>query len=150
MLDITMVHSASRTRLIRLFPTVFKDTDVNLDEVTVDRARTITVESPPRDQRLRRRRFAAVTRSIAVKARCHPATGRDRLTWRSSPGESMPQVVDSRCFAPLAVRACHADPPTTRSSVPDKNGITVRSRSATSMGSPCATASITPEIQLWR
>jgi len=46
MLDITMVHSASRTRLIRLFPTVFKGTHVNLDEVTVDRARTITVESP--------------------------------------------------------------------------------------------------------
>ena len=46
MLDITMVHSASRTRLIRLFPTVFKGTHVNLEEVTVDRARTITVESP--------------------------------------------------------------------------------------------------------
>lgn len=46
MLDITMVHSASRTRLIRLFPTVFKGTHVNLDEVTVNRARTVTVESP--------------------------------------------------------------------------------------------------------
>jgi diacylglycerol kinase (ATP) len=29
-----------------LFPTVFKGTHVNLDEVSVDRARTITVESP--------------------------------------------------------------------------------------------------------
>ena len=46
MLDITMVHSASRTRLIRLFPTVFKGTHVDLDEVRVDRARTITAESP--------------------------------------------------------------------------------------------------------
>lgn len=46
LLDVTMVHSASRTRLIRLFPTVFKGTHVSLDEVTTDRARTITVESP--------------------------------------------------------------------------------------------------------
>ncbi len=46
LLDITMVHSASRTKLIRLFPTVFKGTHVNLDEVTTDRARTVTVESP--------------------------------------------------------------------------------------------------------
>jgi diacylglycerol kinase (ATP) len=46
LLDITMVHSSSRTKLIRLFPTVFKGTHVNLDAVTTDRARTITVESP--------------------------------------------------------------------------------------------------------
>lgn len=46
LLDITMVHSGSRTRLIRLFPTVFKGTHVNLDEVTTERARTITVDSP--------------------------------------------------------------------------------------------------------
>jgi len=46
MLDITMVHTASRTKLIRLFPTVFKGTHVNLDDVTVDRARTVTVECP--------------------------------------------------------------------------------------------------------
>lgn len=46
MLDITMVKSASRIRLIRLFPTVFKGTHVDLDEVTTDRARTILVESP--------------------------------------------------------------------------------------------------------
>jgi diacylglycerol kinase (ATP) len=41
-----MVHASSRTKLIRLFPTVFKGTHVNLDEVSTDRARTITVESP--------------------------------------------------------------------------------------------------------
>jgi diacylglycerol kinase (ATP) len=46
LLDVTMVQSASRTRLIRLFPTVFKGTHVNLDAVTTDRASTITVESP--------------------------------------------------------------------------------------------------------
>jgi diacylglycerol kinase (ATP) len=45
-LDITMVHSASRTRLIRLFPTVFKGTHVDLDEVTTARARSVDVESP--------------------------------------------------------------------------------------------------------
>lgn len=46
LLDVTMVTSASRTRLIRLFPTVFKGTHVNLPEVTTRRAATITVESP--------------------------------------------------------------------------------------------------------
>lgn len=46
LLDITMVKSASRIKLIRLFPTVFKGTHVDLDEVTTDRARTILVESP--------------------------------------------------------------------------------------------------------
>lgn len=45
-LDVTMVASASRTRLIRLFPTVFKGTHVNLDEVRTARAKTITVDSP--------------------------------------------------------------------------------------------------------
>ena len=45
LLDITMVHSASRTKLIRLFPTVFKGTHIDLDAVTTDRAATITVES---------------------------------------------------------------------------------------------------------
>ncbi|ULE32018.1 diacylglycerol kinase [Mycobacterium sp. IDR2000157661] len=44
LLDVTMVRSASRTKLIRLFPTVFKGTHVNLDEVHTERARTITVE----------------------------------------------------------------------------------------------------------
>ena len=46
LLDVTMVHTASRTKLVRLFPTVFKGTHIDLDEVTTDRARTITVESP--------------------------------------------------------------------------------------------------------
>jgi diacylglycerol kinase (ATP) len=45
-LDITMVHSASRTRLVRLFPTIFKGTHAELDEVTIDRAKTVTVECP--------------------------------------------------------------------------------------------------------
>ena len=45
-LDITMVHSASRARLIRLFPTVFKGTHVDLDEVTTARAGKIEVECP--------------------------------------------------------------------------------------------------------
>src|ERR1700736_735051 len=45
-LEITMVHSASRTRLIRLFPTVYKGTHVNLDEVTTARATSFDVDSP--------------------------------------------------------------------------------------------------------
>ncbi len=45
-LDATMVASASRTKLIRLFPTVFKGTHIDLDEVRTARARTITVDSP--------------------------------------------------------------------------------------------------------
>lgn len=46
MLDVTMVRSGSRTKLIRLFPTVFKGTHIELDEVTTRRARTVTVDSP--------------------------------------------------------------------------------------------------------
>jgi diacylglycerol kinase (ATP) len=45
LLDITMVTSGSRTRLVRLFPTVFKGTHIHLDEVRTERARTVTVES---------------------------------------------------------------------------------------------------------
>jgi diacylglycerol kinase (ATP) len=45
-LDITMVHSASRTRLIRLFPTVYQGTHVGLDEVTTARVTSVEVESP--------------------------------------------------------------------------------------------------------
>ncbi|MBO0882288.1 MAG: diacylglycerol kinase, partial [Mycobacterium sp.] len=45
-LDITMVHSASRTRLIRLFPTVYRGSHVDLDEVTTARATSVHVESP--------------------------------------------------------------------------------------------------------
>lgn len=46
LLDATMVASASRTKLIRLFPTVFKGTHVDLDEVRTARATTVTVDSP--------------------------------------------------------------------------------------------------------
>ncbi|MDH6194962.1 diacylglycerol kinase (ATP) [Mycobacterium frederiksbergense] len=46
LLDVTMITSASRTRLIRLFPTVFKGTHVDLDEVTTKRAKTIHIECP--------------------------------------------------------------------------------------------------------
>ncbi len=46
LLDITMVHEASRTKLVRLFPTVMKGTHVNLDEVSTARATSIHVECP--------------------------------------------------------------------------------------------------------
>lgn len=46
LLDITMVHEASRTKLVRLFPTVMKGTHINLDEVRTARARSIHVECP--------------------------------------------------------------------------------------------------------
>jgi diacylglycerol kinase (ATP) len=46
LLDITMVHSDSRTKLIRLLPTVFRGTHIHLDTVTTARAKTVTVESP--------------------------------------------------------------------------------------------------------
>jgi diacylglycerol kinase (ATP) len=45
-LDITMVHSTSRTRLIRLFPTVYRGAHLDLDEVTTTRATSVDVESP--------------------------------------------------------------------------------------------------------
>jgi diacylglycerol kinase (ATP) len=44
-LDITMVHSASRTKLVRLFPTVFRGTHIDLEQVTTARASSIRVES---------------------------------------------------------------------------------------------------------
>jgi diacylglycerol kinase (ATP) len=46
LLDITMAHSASRTKLVRLFPTVMKGTHINLDEVSTARAKSIRVECP--------------------------------------------------------------------------------------------------------
>ncbi len=46
LLDITMVCSGSRTKLIRLFPTVFKGTHIGLDEVSTARAGSIYVECP--------------------------------------------------------------------------------------------------------
>jgi diacylglycerol kinase (ATP) len=45
-LDITMVRSASRINLIRLFPTVFKGTHIHRDGVSTARAKTVHVESP--------------------------------------------------------------------------------------------------------
>lgn len=45
-LDVTMVASDSRTRLVRLFPTVFKGTHVNLDAVTTTRVSRISIDSP--------------------------------------------------------------------------------------------------------
>jgi diacylglycerol kinase (ATP) len=46
LLDVTLVHATSRTRLIRLFPTVFKGTHIQLDRVSTVRARTVQVASP--------------------------------------------------------------------------------------------------------
>ncbi|SPM42108.1 Diacylglycerol kinase family enzyme [Mycobacterium numidiamassiliense] len=46
LLDITMLTEASRTKLLRLFPTVFTGTHVQLDAVKTARASTIYVESP--------------------------------------------------------------------------------------------------------
>lgn len=46
LLDLTMVRSESRTKLIRFFPTALKGTHVGLDEVTTARAKTVEVECP--------------------------------------------------------------------------------------------------------
>ena len=46
LLDITMVAAGSRLKLIRLFPTVFKGTHIELDEVSTARARTVTIDCP--------------------------------------------------------------------------------------------------------
>jgi diacylglycerol kinase (ATP) len=46
LLDITMAHTASRTKLARLFPALMKGTHVEVDEVTTARATTIHVECP--------------------------------------------------------------------------------------------------------
>ena len=55
LLDVTMVHTASRLKLIRLFPTVFRAPTSTSTRVTTARA----APSPwsPRNQRLRRRRL---------------------------------------------------------------------------------------------
>lgn len=45
LIDITMVHETSRTKLVRLFPTVMTGTHVNLNEVSTARARSIHVDS---------------------------------------------------------------------------------------------------------
>jgi diacylglycerol kinase (ATP) len=44
LLDITMVASPSRLRLVRLFPTVYRGTHVDLDEVSTERATTVEVD----------------------------------------------------------------------------------------------------------
>ncbi|WP_264000203.1 diacylglycerol kinase [Mycolicibacillus trivialis] len=46
LLDVTMVRSGSRTKLLRLFPTVYKGTHVELDEVSTARAASIRVDCP--------------------------------------------------------------------------------------------------------
>ena len=46
LLDVTMVASDSRARLVRLFPTVFKGTHIELDAVSTRRAATVAVECP--------------------------------------------------------------------------------------------------------
>jgi len=46
LLEVTMLHSASRSRLVRLFPTVFKGTHIELDDVSTTRAASIYVDSP--------------------------------------------------------------------------------------------------------
>jgi diacylglycerol kinase (ATP) len=46
LLDVTMVASDSRIRLVRLFPTVFKGTHVDLDTVSTKRAASVAVECP--------------------------------------------------------------------------------------------------------
>jgi diacylglycerol kinase (ATP) len=46
LIDVTMVHTESRTKLVRLFPTVMDGTHVELHEVTTARAKSIQVECP--------------------------------------------------------------------------------------------------------
>jgi diacylglycerol kinase (ATP) len=46
LLDVTMVHSASRAKLIRLFPTVLRGTHINLAEVSTARAKSVQVDCP--------------------------------------------------------------------------------------------------------
>jgi hypothetical protein len=41
-----MVHATSRTRLIHLFPNIFKDMHRELDLVTTERARSVGADSP--------------------------------------------------------------------------------------------------------
>ena len=46
LLDITMLASESRTKMVRFLPTAMKGTHVQLDEVTTARAKSIDVECP--------------------------------------------------------------------------------------------------------
>ena len=72
LLDITMVHEASRTKLVRLFPTVMKGTHVNLDEVSMARAKTITSNPPA----------STSTQTATSPARCRPRSRRCRARSR--------------------------------------------------------------------
>lgn len=45
MVDVVVVAPGSRVKLVRLFPTVYKGTHVNLDEVQVFRSRTVRLEA---------------------------------------------------------------------------------------------------------
>ena len=80
LLDITMVKSASRIRLIRLFPTVFKGTHVDLDEVTTD-PRPHHPRRVAGHQRLRRRRLR-----VPASGRDLGGAGRPGRSWSPSPG----------------------------------------------------------------
>lgn len=46
LLDVTIVSAFSRSRLVRLSPTLYKGTHVDLPEVRTYRARTVTIEAP--------------------------------------------------------------------------------------------------------
>ncbi len=46
LLDVTVVKSGGRLKLVRLFPTVYKGTHVELDEVETYRTRTLRLEAP--------------------------------------------------------------------------------------------------------
>ncbi|HTM83491.1 MAG TPA: diacylglycerol kinase [Mycobacterium sp.] len=46
LLEVTMVRSGSRTKLLRLFPTVYKGTHIHLDEVSTARAKSVRVDCP--------------------------------------------------------------------------------------------------------
>lgn len=45
-LDVTVVRGCSRTRLVRLSPTLYKGTHVSLPEVDVYRAESVTLSAP--------------------------------------------------------------------------------------------------------
>ncbi|MFD4182784.1 diacylglycerol kinase [Rhodococcus sp. NPDC058514] len=46
LLDVTVVTAGSRLRLVRLFPTVYKGTHIELDEVQTFRSRHVRLEAP--------------------------------------------------------------------------------------------------------
>ena len=46
MLDLTLVRKLSRTRLLRLFPTIYKGRHVHFEEVITRQAREIRIRAP--------------------------------------------------------------------------------------------------------